>query len=265
MFARSNVSLNAYFGGVAQWNGSEIKQRGIALGRGIATLAAPGGGTVYSGTPDPEELFEETFDQPESFQQQQTHTHGNLRIVIHWSILGVSGPDESIRESKAALTHAAFLGRLIAGLGRGMSDKLQQIAVARSYPLSAKPEQDFINPAAKETYSYKPVPGTPLSVFTNTSTSEKRRTSSRFASDSVSRPAEWRSSDHAARFTGECVGRRLARKDRDTQMLPPSTHEGHRIGRVHSRLRSPPARRQNREALHLQFEQDLDKHRSAKV
>ena len=176
MFARSNVSLNAYFGGVAQWNGSEIKQRGIALGRGIARLwPRPEGAPYIPPTPDPEELFEETFDQPESSRQQQTHTHGNLRIVIHWSILSVSGPDESICESKAALTHAAFLGRLIARLGRGMSDKLQQIAVARSYPLSAKPEQDFINPATKETYSYKPVPGTPLSVFTNTSTSEKRR------------------------------------------------------------------------------------------
>ena len=176
MFAHSNVSLNAYFAGITRWNGVEINQRGIALGRSIASIwPRPDGEPYVPRAPDPEEFFEETFEPPGQPRQQQPHTHGNLRVIIHWSVLGVSGPDESISEPKAALTHAVFVSRLIAKFGRDMSDKLQRIAVARFYPLSANPAQDFINQNTGDTYSYKPVPGTLLSVFTNTSTNEKRQ------------------------------------------------------------------------------------------
>ena len=176
MFADSNVSLNAYFAGVTRWNGVEINQRGIALGRSIASIwPRPDGEPYVPRAADPEEFFEETFEQPGQPRQQQPHTHGNLRVIIHWSVLGVSASDESICEPKAALTQAAFLGRLIAEFGRDMSEKLQRIAVARSYPLSANPAQDFINRNTGDTFSYKPVPGTALSVFTNTATNEKQR------------------------------------------------------------------------------------------
>ena len=39
MFADSNVSLNAYFCRVTQWNGAEIKKRGTELARDLTTLA----------------------------------------------------------------------------------------------------------------------------------------------------------------------------------------------------------------------------------
>lgn len=176
MFAHSNVSLNAHFAGIARWNGTEIKQRGIALGRRIARIwPRPEGEPYVPRAPDPEELFEETIELPRQPQHQTPHTHGNLSVTIHWSILGFNCSDEAICESKAALTHAVFISRLIAKFGPDMSAKLQRIPVARSYPLSANPEHDFLNQRTMETFSYKPVPGTPLSVFTNTSSAEKRQ------------------------------------------------------------------------------------------
>ena len=118
MFARSNVSLNAYFARIARWNGTEIQNRGVELGRVIARLwSRPDGEPYVPRTPDPEELFEETFQPPGTALQPQPHTHGNLRVVIHWSVLGSSEPDETICEPKAALTHAVFVGRLIEKYG----------------------------------------------------------------------------------------------------------------------------------------------------
>ena len=177
MFAHSNVTLNAYFAGVTRWNGVEIKQRGITLGRSIASIwPRPDGEAYVPRASDPEEFFEETFEQTGPTRQQQARAHGKLRVIIHWSILGVrTTPDESICEPTDALTHATFVGRLIAQFGPDMNAKLQRIAVARSYPLSANPDRDFINPKTKETYAYKPVPGTLLSVFTNTSNGDKHR------------------------------------------------------------------------------------------
>ena len=171
-----------------EWS-RDLNERGIALGRSIASIwPRPDGEPYVPRAADPEEFLEETFEQPGQPRQQQPHTHGNLRVIIHWSVLGVSASDESICEPKAALTQAVLFGRLIAEFGRDMSEKLQRIAVARSYPLSANPAQDFINRNTGDTFSYKPVPGTALSVFTNTATNEKQRDIlAHFARDSGSR------------------------------------------------------------------------------
>ncbi|HOX00924.1 MAG TPA: hypothetical protein P5555_01305 [Candidatus Paceibacterota bacterium] len=119
-------------------------------------------------------MFEPLIDLPVGPRPQQARTHGNLTVTVHWSMLGVDIPDDTIQEPTAAETHASFISRLITQFGPEMSGKLQRIAVARSYPLSENPKQDFLNPRTREAYSHKPVPGTSLFLFTNTSTSEKR-------------------------------------------------------------------------------------------
>jgi hypothetical protein len=178
MFADSNVALNAYFAGINLWNGSEILKRGIALGRRIAHIwprpNGPDGPVYIPNRPDEGPIFGDPPDPPEEPNTPGPNTHGNLRVIIHWSVLGISAPDESICEPKAGATHAAFLGRLIAEFGQGISEKLQWIPVARRYLLSENPEQDFVNRKTGKAFGYKPVPGTSLSVFTNSSTSEKR-------------------------------------------------------------------------------------------
>ena len=174
MFAESNVSLNKHFAKVNLWNGSAIKERGIALGRRIAYIwPRPEGEPYIPSASDPEDFFEEAFDLLNAPRQHHSHTHGNLRVIIHWLVLGICAPDETICEPKAGATHAAFLGRLIEVFGQDMIDKLQKTPVARRYPLSAEPERDFINPKAQKPFAYKPVPGSSLAVFTNSSTPEK--------------------------------------------------------------------------------------------
>ena len=181
MFAHSNVSLNAYFAGITRWNGIEISNRGIVLGRSIATIwPRPDGEPYVPSAVDPEEFFEETFEQAGQTRQQQPHTHGNLRVVIHWSILGINKPDETICESKAALTHAKFIGRLLTELSPQIAERLKQTTVARTsenpekgYRLSVQPELDFLNPNKNKPYPYKPVPNSALFLFTNTETAEK--------------------------------------------------------------------------------------------
>ena len=174
MFGRSNVSLNTYFAGIARWSGAEIRKRGIELGKKIARLwPRPDGEPYIPRTSDPADPFEDPFEEPEAPRQQQPYTHGNLKIEVHWSALGFNESDETIYEPQAGLTHAKFIRRLIEQFGREMRDKLQRIAVARSHPLSANPEQDFFNQSAGKAYSYKPVSGS-LFLFTNTSTKEKK-------------------------------------------------------------------------------------------
>ena len=176
MFARSNVSLNAYFGVIARWNGIEIKKRGVELGHVIARLwPRPDGESYVPPTPGPVELFEDMGEETPPAPTQQTFTHGRLRVVIHWSMLGQNDADETIQESQDGLTHAKLIGRLIEVFGSTMSEKLQQIPVARgdSYSLSASPERDFINPAQGTLFAHKPVPGTRLFLFTNTDKQRK--------------------------------------------------------------------------------------------
>ena len=175
MFADSNVSLNEYFAGISVWNGREINERGIALGRRIARIwLRPDGPYIPRGA-DPGDIFADTIEPGRETRDPQPSSRGNLSVMVRWSLLGIDSPDETICEEKsAALTHAAFIGRLIAKFGPEMSEKLQQMRVARRYMLSADPETDFVNPKTGETFSYKPVPGTALSVFTNSTTEEKR-------------------------------------------------------------------------------------------
>ena len=176
VFAHSNVSLNAHFVGLARWSPDEIKQRAIALGDGFARIwPRPDGAPYVPRLPDIDELFEETIDSPPP-APDPPHTHGRLRIVVHWSMLGRGQSDESIQEPTGAATHAKFIGRLIANLDPQISDRLQQIPVARTsaanpesgYRLSTNPTHDFINPITGRLFSHKPVPSTAYFLFTNT-------------------------------------------------------------------------------------------------
>ena len=95
-------------------------------------------------------------------------------------MLGINKPDEPICEPQAALTHAKFIGRLLAELNPQIVERLKQIPVARTsekpekgYRLSAQPELEFLNPNKNKPFSYKPVPNSPLFLFTNSETAEK--------------------------------------------------------------------------------------------
>ena len=176
VFAHSNVSLNAHFVGLARWTPDEIKQRAIALGSVLVrTWPRPDGTPYVSRPPEIDELFGETIDSPPP-PPEPPHTHGRLRIVIHWSILGRGQSDEPIQEPTGAATHAKFIGRLIANLGPQINERLQQIPVARTsaanpeggYRLSTNPTHDFINPHTGRPFSHKPVPDTAYFLFTNT-------------------------------------------------------------------------------------------------
>ena len=107
--------------------------------------------------------------------QDQPIQHGTLRIVIHWSLLGISGLDETIQTNTDALTHATFISRLLARLDQQLTTQLKQYRLARSsdnpdigFHLSTDPERDFMNPNTQVAYAYKPVLGTPFSLFTHT-------------------------------------------------------------------------------------------------
>ena len=177
MFADSNVSLNEHFAGISLWNGIEIQARGVEFGRRIAKIwPRPDGEPYIARGPDAEEIFEEKFDSPSELKERQAYTRGDLSVTIRWSLLGiVNAPDEIICEKSATLTHAAFIGRLISKFGQDMSEKLQQIRVSRKYPLSKDPERDFINSKRGVAYSYKPIPGTSLFIYTSSETPEKKR------------------------------------------------------------------------------------------
>jgi len=180
MFAHSNVSLNAYFANVAVWSGIEIKNRGVELGRIIARIwPRPEGAPYIPSLPGPTELFEEILDEPLTERPPGTIAHGRLRVVIHWSLLGQNenNDTEIIQEETDGSTHAKLIERLIEVFGPTLSEKLQQIPVARgdAFSLSANPERDFINPRRGTIYGHKPVLGTHLFLFTHTDKDRKVR------------------------------------------------------------------------------------------
>jgi len=182
MFARSNVSLNGCFAGSIRWGGAEIKQRGVNLGKLIAGIWPRPDGTPYvPRTPRPEELFEETIGTPrEQRQARQRHTHGNLRVVINWPMLGINRVSEPLKEASDSETHAKLIGLLFAELGPQIGEKLLQIPLARTkddpesgYRLSANPQQDFRNPNSERPFAHKRVPKTEFYLYTNSDNSTK--------------------------------------------------------------------------------------------
>ena len=179
MFAQSNVSLNAYFNRIGRWNGIEIKNRGIELGRIIARIwPRPDGVPYVPPATDRTEIFEDLVEEPAPDRHPETAGHGTLHVVIHWSQLGQSEniDPEHIQENKDALTHAKLIGRLIDVFGPVMREKLQQIPVARGdngFSLSPNPERDFINLGQGTVYGHKLVPGTRLYLFTHTDKKKK--------------------------------------------------------------------------------------------
>ncbi len=182
MFARSNVSLNAYFAGTIRWGGAEIKQRGINLAKLIARIWARPDGTPYvPRTPRPEELFEETFETPrEQKQARQPHTHGNLRVAIRWQMLGVNNEEEILKEGSDAETHAKLIGRMFAELSPQIVDQLKQMPLARTsddpeggYRLSTNPKRDFRNPNSDRPFASKRIPNTEFYLYTNSDNPKK--------------------------------------------------------------------------------------------
>ncbi len=180
MFAASNLSLNAHFSAATRWTGKEIRHRGIEFGRAIVRLwPRPADGPIYVPSQAiSNDLFPESVYPPEIVTPPRQH--GGLQIVIHWSMLGINEPDEPIRERTDALTHAKLMGRLFAKSSPQIVDQLKQIRVARTsgnpeigYRLSTDPERDFLNPSTQHTFSYKPIPGTALYLFTNTDHAKK--------------------------------------------------------------------------------------------
>jgi len=176
MFARSNVSLNTWFVSLDRWNGVEIGRRSGEIGRRVAEMWPRPDGAPYVPRPaEPTDLFEEMSEEPQPTLPPTPFTHGRLRVVIHWSLLGQNQnvDPEVIHERTDGLTHARLVGRLIEVFGTAISETLQQVPVARNYALSANPARDFINPKQGTPFQHKPVPGTHLFIFTNTSKPEK--------------------------------------------------------------------------------------------
>jgi hypothetical protein len=178
LFAESNVSLNAYFGSTTNWGGREIEQRGLALARVIARMwPRPTDGPGYRpGAPDADDLFPPTVEPPPPPNSPRApHVHGSLQIVIRWSMLGVDDADQTVSEATDGLSYAALLGLLISRYDNTLTEKLQQIPVARGHRLSANPDLDFINRNTGVPYSKAPVPGTGLFVCTSSSKNDKKR------------------------------------------------------------------------------------------
>ncbi len=175
LFAQSNVSLNAHFATVPAWDVAAIRQRGQSLGRKLANVWSRPAGEAYTPRqPNSEDSFGDAFEQPDALQGHAPHIHGNLRVTINWSLLGVVQPDEVIQESKAAATQAALIGKLIEWKPE-LLNRLQNIPVAQTYSLSANPDSDFLNRSTNKPFGHKLVPGTKVYLFTNTSTPAKCR------------------------------------------------------------------------------------------
>jgi len=173
LFAQSNVSLNAHFATVPAWEVAAIRQRGQSLGRKLANIWSRPAGEAYTPRqPNSEDSFGDAFEQPDALQASTTRTHGNLRVTINWSLLGLSRPDEAIQEATAAATQAVLIGKLIEWKPE-LLNRFQNIPVARTYSLSGNPDADFLNPRTNQTFGHKLVPGTKVYLFTNTSTDAK--------------------------------------------------------------------------------------------
>jgi len=102
-----------------------------------------------------------------------------IRIVVDWSLLNAQLANKNLPEKEfisdnSAETLANFLASLIDVFGEPMAKRLMHVSVSRGHPLSSNPAVDFLNPEQERPYPHKPVPGTGLYVFTNTSNAEKR-------------------------------------------------------------------------------------------
>jgi hypothetical protein len=173
LFVQSNVSLNVHFAALPAWDVAAIRQRGQSLGRRLASIWTRPAGEAYTPRqPNQEDAFGDAFEQPDALQGRAPHTHGNLRVMIRWSLLGVNKTDELIQEATAAATQSVFIGKLIEWKPE-LLNRFQNIPVARTYSLSANPDSDFLNPSTNKTFGNKLVPGTALYLFTNTSTGAK--------------------------------------------------------------------------------------------
>ena len=171
MFVRSNVSLNSYFATISRWNAAEIKKRGIELGRTIARVwPRPEGASYVLPTREIDDFFDEFIQVP----PEPRWVSGTLRVLVRWSNLGINEPNETIFEGTAGQTQAAFLSRLITKYDPQLTEKLQSIAVVRSYPLSPDPKRDFVNRKTGKPYNAERVPGTALFLCTGTSNDDKR-------------------------------------------------------------------------------------------
>jgi Protein of unknown function DUF262/Protein of unknown function (DUF1524) len=189
VFAQSNVSLNTHFIGLTRWTTDAIKHRTITLGDTITRFwPRPAGAPYISRPTEIDDLFEDVIP-PTPPAPPPPHTHGRLRITIHWTMLGLDRPDETIQEPTGAATHAKFISRLIADSTQQTAERLKLIPVARTsagnldggYRLSTSPALDFLNPNTGLPFAHISVNGTPYFLFTNTDHNRKVQDVTRLA------------------------------------------------------------------------------------
>ncbi len=190
VFAESNVSLNQHFIALNQWGEHEIKQRGEDLARTVAKLwPRPNGGPNYvSAAIDLQESGDIAVESPEFGGAENPRGRSRLLIRINWPRIGKDLPVEEIREPTSARSLARFLERLINVFGDQMAQRLQQLPVNRTYPLSENPTVDFLNRNSGEAYGHVRIEGTGLYVCTQSSTADKQRSLKRLIQDLNWRP-----------------------------------------------------------------------------
>jgi hypothetical protein len=97
-----------------------------------------------------------------------------IKVTIDWGTLDVDREKETFAEPQASATVVKLLSALIAEFGSPMIAQLREIPVLR-YPLSEKPDEDFVNSQTGKPFSYLPVPGTKLYFCPQSGSAEKVR------------------------------------------------------------------------------------------
>ncbi|MBW7893734.1 MAG: DUF262 domain-containing protein [Opitutaceae bacterium] len=97
-----------------------------------------------------------------------------IKVTIDWGTLDVDREKQTFAEPQASATVVKLLAALIAEFGATMTAQLREIPVLR-YPLSDKPDEDFVNSQTGKPFSYLPVPGTKLYFCPQSGSAEKVR------------------------------------------------------------------------------------------
>lgn len=100
-------------------------------------------------------------------------TAGQLKVVIHWRVLGQNREDQTIAEDTASITIVKLLVALITTFGEPMKQQLTELPVIR-YPLSRTPAAVFLTAAGQQLNSV-PVPGTDLYFCPHSDNQQKVR------------------------------------------------------------------------------------------
>lgn len=98
-------------------------------------------------------------ESPEQQEEANGGGQGGITISIDWGALDVDRPPQTIRKGNDTETIVEFLRLLMETFKKPMRDQLVEVPVVR-FPLSTKPETDFLNRARNKPYSYTKIPGT---------------------------------------------------------------------------------------------------------